>query len=555
MTLGGFAGNIAGYFYTTTLGLNPASSTKNLLQTVLTTGSMDPKYTPKGIAEANRRVLKYASLRSSGELAETAWEKAFPEFHAAKLDPSPLTEKLLKGSLEDAWMTATRHVGAGTTLSQKAQDIMLSLFSASERYNRIVAFHTSLARQAAEKAAGIADIQFGTHGHGMLVEDPTGQLVLSEAAERAREFVKFTQFPAGLGQTPYILQNIPAPFRQFMHFPLRYIDFLISSTKMGVEQGRNWGTVGRTMAGAAAAYELGQGLLDVDLSAGLVTGALPLPMGPDAPFYPFPLVPPTLGLMGAGVAALQSGSMQPLTQQLPVVIPSGVALARAQRYLYPFIPQGARKILASEYADYPTRTADGRIPLYTSQGVLKGYHTPMQLIGRAMGLGAMSTEKERDLMEYLMKQRDIIREYRREYLEAIVSNDYHKAEKVQKEFQRHFPELGPIVIHQRDLDAIRLRREIPRLERVMDTIPEQYRPFYGRMVGEILAGEAQRLMGVDPALLMAPRTTATRRRQMQQVSRGVRRGGMLGVGLPRLPSLQSPSLNPLGSPGAALGIR
>jgi hypothetical protein len=233
-----------------------------------------------------------------------------------------------------------------------------------------------------------------------------------------------------------------------------------------------------------------------------MTGALPLPAWEGSPFYPLPFVPPLVGLAGAAAMDLTSGEFDQTKRSLPLLVPGGVALSRYSRYAP--LSLGGR-------ADYNNRTPDGRVPVYTETGSLKGYMTPMQLFGASIGLKPLNMEKEQALMGYLVQQRDKIREYRRNYLEAVSVNDWQEAEDIKRQFREEFPDLGELKIKKQDLEAVKSRRQITRLERLMDTLPREYRDEYGQMVSMALGQEAQGLLGVDPALLGQPGTTARSR--------------------------------------------
>ena len=325
----------------------------------------------------------------------------------------------------------------------------------------------------------------------------------------ARSLVEFTQFPAGVGQTPLMMSNVPGVLRQFTHFPLRYASYLGGSTMLkwgegpfaAKGDGRNWGPIGRALAASTAVYSAGKNLADTDLSQGLLWGALPLPMSPDMPFYPIPVVPPIVSLGGSAISAMNQQSWEPMRNSWPLLVPGGVALNRARRVFPPF-------------ADYSRKTPDGRVPIMSNSGSLVGYRTPLQLVGKAMGMGTLDTVRERDLMEYLVKQRDVIRSYRKDYLEALANNDQDTAITVQDSFVKSFPEFKRIPFRSQDLRAVKFRRRISRLERLLDTMPKEYRAEYGRVVAHTLGIEAQSLMGVDPLLLQSPGATA-RQRQRQ----------------------------------------
>jgi len=535
MSLGGFSGRIAGYFYTSALGLNPASALKNTLQTWLTTAPLvGVKHTANGMAAASKGVKEYTRLRFNGTAVDVAFQKAFPDFVKAGLDPSPLSEGLFKGALEDAWVTTRGTTLAGGSGGVKAalghmQDKMMSMFTASERWNRVVTFH-------AAKSKAMADM--GTRVANFVGKGET----FSKADQFARAVVEHTQFPAGPGQTPYVLRNLPAPLRQFLHFPLRFGEFLGAST-LRQNFGRNpvtgavdvpipgipLGVLGRVGAASTAIYAAGKNMADVDLSSGLIWGALPLPQGEGSPFHPFPVVPPVIGIAGAGVQALHSGSVDPLKRVAPLLVPGGIALNRARNFLSP------------EFAGYNERTPDGKIPLYSKSGALTGNFSGMQLVGRSIGMGSMTATKERELMGYLLAQRDSIRTIRREYMEALSEGDITGAEEVQEEFKKRFPGLGKITVKSQDMQAIQLRRRVTRLERVLDTLPAQYRHQYGELVSTTLGMEAQSLLGVDPTLLEKPRMSFRNRprtRNTNQRSSSARLNTS-SVGLQQLPQLPS----------------
>jgi hypothetical protein len=136
----------------------------------------------------------------------------------------------------------------------------------------------------------------------------------------------------------------------------------------------------------------------------------------------------------------------------------------------------------------------------------------MQLFAQAMGFRTISGQVESDLMGYLISQRDNIRAYRREYLEAMAKNDFSEAEDIQKEFQERFPSLGKLEVKKSDLETIKTRKMITRLEKVLDTLPASMRAQYGEIVAAALGQEAGRMMGVDPSYLSDPTTTTRRSR-------------------------------------------
>lgn len=489
---GSVGSSLASYFYTTTLGFNAPSAMKNLLQTGVTTVNVaGTKNTMAGFGATHKQIGQYVGFRAKGLNAAESFHKAFPDFIQAGLDPNPLTEQLLKGSLETAYSGAIQ--SAPSTAISKVKDVAMKLFQTSEQYNRLVAFNTGRAwyktiPNAVKK--GVWD---------------AGTNTLTQEGRFARQLVQLTQFPAGPGQTPRLIENWSPLWRQFLHFPMRFTGFLATSGLRGeagpaMLGGFNPGTIARTAASSAIAYEAGKQLLGVDLSGGLLTGALPLPAFEGAPFYPAPVVPPVLSAAGAVVQAGMEESLDPLKNMAWMMVPGGIAARRVFRAAGP------------GFADYKNRTEDGRIPTYSTTGTLVGNFTPAQVTMKAIGLYPQSASQERELMQYLGTQKDNIRALRRDYMEAIAEGDGKSIHEIAEEWKRKFPGLGPISVRQQDVDAVKLRKQVTRLERSLDGIPSEYRDEYARLVTQTMGPEFERMVGVSPELFEAPRSTWKSRR-------------------------------------------
>jgi len=238
----------------------------------------------------------------------------------------------------------------------------------------------------------------------------------------------------------------------------------------------DWGTIGRTLAGSTGTYIAARNLLGINLEPALLTGALPVPTYEKAPFYPWPLVPPIAGVAGGLVKAAMAGSAEGLGSTAAMLVPGGVGARRMYRSLAP------------RYADYRNRTSDGRIPLYNRNHALIGTVTPMQLMLRSLGIQSSDITGEQGAAKWLLSQRDRIREYRREYLQALFENDTRRAERVNQDFQRNYPELGPMQVKKSDIKAMENRREISRLHRILRGMPRAYKPLFGQVINEAAIG-------------------------------------------------------------------
>jgi len=214
-------------------------------------------------------------------------------------------------------------------------------------------------------------------------------------------------------------------------------------------------------------------------------GALPLPEYEDSPFFPLPIVPPVLGLAGEGARALVSQDTRHLGRAASLLVPGGVAARRAYRTLSP------------KYAKYDQRTPDGRIPVFGKNQALVGNYTPMQLFMRAAGVRPTEVGTEQDMTRYLLRHRDEIREARRQYIEATVQGNPEEAQRIQDTFKRLYPSLGPITVKKSDLQAAEDRRMLTRLQRLLRTLPKEYRPMFQQLVNTAMAGQMGNMFGAS----------------------------------------------------------
>ena len=458
-------GQVNQWFTLSTLGGNVSASIKNALQPFIT---ILPLFGAKGFGRGIEMYLpklgEYTKLRTGGMAHEAAFKQAFPDFvEALGTRSNTLQRAILSGDIMREGTTIPPIV---TSTWGKVKQAAMTPFMAAETNNWLISFYTGKANALAE---------------GYIPEMIAKGAVKVSAEVAAGQFgarvVEMTQFPGGALGLPKILLDIPAPLRQFMHFPLRYLDFLTGSVRWGPTEALNLGTIGRTMAGSTALYLAAKNLLGADLSQGLLTGALPLPAYEQAPFFPWPLVPPIGGALGGVAQALYKGEFRPLESTLALMTPGGIM----GRRLY--------KTLSRKYADYENRTQEGLIPTYNEQGSLVGNFTPLQLTLRAIGLMPTSVSAEQGAAKWLLAQRDQLRGYRRTYLQAMTENDLDKADRINRDFQRRYPELGPLQIKKSDITAIKNRRQVSRLDRILRGFPTEYRPLFQQMVTEASLGK------------------------------------------------------------------
>jgi len=452
-------GRIASMFYVSTLGLNVSPISKNMLQNLITTVNiMGPEATAKGLTDVAKRMPKFAELASKVGVDE-AVRLTFPGYYKW-FGHEGISAAMGAGDIAKEGTA----ISGATNIYERVKQGMMMPFAASEKLNRFWAFY-------AGQAKGLTD------GLGK-----------EAAREFAAKMTMFTQFPGGVLGQPKALRGVWSPFRQFLHFPMRYMEYLYGSMRMGPDPMKiSTGVLGRTIAGSTGMYTAAKNLLGMDISGGLVGGAIPTPGYEGAPFYPFPFVPPLLSTTGEAASSLLTGDYSKMENVAAMLIPSGLAARRGF------------KAWAPRYADYQKRTPDGRIPIYNDKHMLIGNVTGMQLAMRGLGLKPTEIQSEGDMMKYLLTHRDRIRQYRRDYLEAMANNDLEQARKVNKAFQKKYPALGPIKVKKADIRAIETRKTVSRLNRTLKGFSASDRPVFAQMIEQSQLADFARQLDDDPS--------------------------------------------------------
>jgi hypothetical protein len=451
----GLGAKISEFFYVSTLGMNISPAAKNLLQnyiTLLHMPGINATGIRQGMAELSPKIAKYTNLLSKGVSRDKAWVEAFPEYVRATGKSSGMTRAMVSGDIAKEGI-ASKIMGGG--LWEKTKDVMLTPFGTSEGFNRLFGFYVAKASHYSSLASS-----------GMTTA--AKQAAAEEFGAIANHAAHFPGGPLGM---PRALLGVWGPARQFMHFPTRYLGFLHSSLGWG-EGMQRLTTLARTAGASAGAYTVAKNLLGTDLSQGLMMGALPIPQYEKAAFHPWPLVPPAIGILGAAAQSAASGEAEQLKRSAALMIPGGIAL----RKLY--------KTLGPKYAQYDAPTPDGRIPVYNENRALIGAFTPWQLTMKSIGLSPSSQQAEYGAAKWLLTQREKIRGFRREYLEALANNDVNRADTINRDFQKAYPELGPLQLKKSDITAVHNRREISRLHRILKGFPKAYQPLFSHMISQ-----------------------------------------------------------------------
>lgn len=478
----------AGWMYSSTLGApNVGPTSWNLLQNVIFGGNfIGFRWLAEGIGSVARKTPKYMQARVKGVSHGRALKHAWPEFVKENLQANPMFDEVIGDAMSAAWEEAGAVSGI-RKVGDRVKRALMSVFQTSETFSRLSMFEGTRLKAMSEA-----------------LRDGTTE-TMKDFVKYAVDMTRVTQFLGGPMNAPKFAREWSPLFRQFAQFPARSLSLTLGpAVEMGSGMqagafGRNWGTLGRILLSSGLAYELGREVLGKDISHGLVFGALPSPQE-GQPFYPLPFVPPALSLAGGAMMDVWEGGEQRRTaRNLPLLVPGGLGLARAAGAVSP----EAAKFVGRNYVDWDRKLPDGRVPMFTRDGSFRAYLTPFQVWGMALGAWGETPPavKERELLQYLLGQRDRIRTYRRDYIDALaVQNDPGEADKIQTEFQEVYPGLGPLQFTKKDLRAVHLRKMVPRLERILEQLPSEYRGQFGAMVSAALLGRGDELLGVDPLL-------------------------------------------------------
>ena len=512
LSAGRIKAGLAGRLYVGALGANLGATFQNLNQIVLAATLIGPRAAFVGVDRVRKGLRGYFRARRKGMQHEEALEFAWPQFAKSGLHGNPVTEEVLGDAMKRAFSGANTPE-ALATFGDKIKLVdraLMSFFTYSENAVRLVTFEGSMwkalreARRAGERGPG----------------------VIERARKLARTVTDRTQFLIGPESTPALI-NMGGPLeRMFLRFPLRAFEYatrtataagggakgvvstvfgdMPAAFQSGPFAGRNLGPAGRMMATMTAAYEIGKDTeLDVSKSLGPEMFS---PLSPEgAVGHPFP-VPPFYSLLAGAAVDIGKGEFRNLKRSLPMLLPGGLAGARASTVIGPLLSEKAipgQRAWGKEYVDYKQKTPDGKYAVFSRTGTLIGYFSPAQLFMKATGItrGGSTAARERELTSYLSRQADRIRGYRREWLDAWMRHDYRRAQQIEDEFEKVYPGQGGLQLKKSDIRAVQMRREIPRLEKVLENLPADMRPMFTKAIQTAMMAGGLDVLGIEQGAL------------------------------------------------------
>lgn len=519
---------ISNYLYTSTLGGNLSSAFRNMFQLVLTTGPvLGPQALGAGVASYTKRMGTFMDEMLKTKNSDKAFAKAFPEYMKAGIPGSVILDDSfyqLKEALEQGQMHGLR----GKYWSP-VRDALMFPFSLSEKSVRAITF---------EGARWKAMRELNSMDKGLLrktlepIEKIRGERVGSmgvgdAAIWLAGKTVQDTQFLSGPMNTPKGFMNLGPLIRQMSQFPSRYFEELTSAgpRRLRPEMWRNpfkgfeltqfEGGLGPKWAGyasylsraylwsdltSAAFMEIGKGMglgEGIDMDQSLIPGALP--SFKPGPLGVFPFQPPALSIAAGAISDVASGEFDETRYSLPLLMPGGVAGARAVGTIPTRGAQEVARFLNRRYVDYETPGPDGSYAVYNGKGSFQGYLQPSDIFLMGSGLLEKGSKIQsiQEMQQVLMKNRENIIQNKQQYIDALMRGNYDVMNQIDRNHQQFFGSSVRNLISENDIKRAQERRTIGGIEKVLDTIPTYLRPMYLQAMQTALEGNPD-LLGVEP---------------------------------------------------------
>jgi hypothetical protein len=520
---------VSNWLYTSTLGGNLSSAFRNMFQLILTTGPvLGPEAMVAGTHSYMKKMGTFLDEFKNTKNSDKAFEKAFPEYARAGIPGSVVLDDSFY-SLKEAMEQGTFHGLRGKVWSP-VRDALMFPFSLSEKSVRAITFEGARLKALKEFSkmdkhllrAELAPIEKVRGLKPGTMKSEEGAIWL------AGKITQDTQFLSGPLNTPKAFANLGPLTRQLAHFPSRYLEYLTTAgprmlrpthyrnplngfQKQAFEKGLGpeWAGAASFLSRAylwsdltsAAFMEVSKGLGigdGINMDQSLMPGAVP-GMG-RGPFGIFPFQPPAWAIGGSIAKDLSEGEFNETRYALPLMVPGGVAAARAIGAVPTRGAQEAARFLNRKYVDYDTPGPDGSYATYNGQGTFLGYLQPtdIMLMGSGVLEGGSKLQTIQESQQFLMKNREQIINSKRQFIEALVRGNYDTMNKTDAQFQSVYGASIRNFVSESDIERAQDRRTIGGIEKVLDTIPTYMRPMYLQAIETVMQSNPD-LVGVDPA--------------------------------------------------------
>ena len=457
---------VAGYLYTTHLGLNLASALTNLTQPLLMAATAGRLPDVVGAwVDSTKEMLEYAGARASiPKLVTSPAEKLAlvrSKFRFANFNPAGGEGVNLIGIGPNQHDMLDSMALRNDTAWDKTVRFLMSPFEKTEWMNRNFSAHL---------------MERLYRRHGMLTNTP-------QFMQDVQSFIMRTQFAHDDMNTPRLFKSMPALTKQFLSFPTRQLTGALGTFPvMGGEESYwrgLWNVVGRGMGMSAVVYETGKHLAGVDLSNGLFAG------GTTAAFQGEGVlpVPPVVSIPMDFIKGVSGQDVNALAGTVARLVPGGVALSRAMGVMPDLSDNWLTAlpgVLQKTHVDWNDPAPTGEVPMYKGDGTFTGYYNPSLLIAKGLGVDLGKFRAKGELDFYLSKQSELTRQYKRRYLSKLAGNDQVGAEKVAAEY---FDRMKvPLTVSRANMTSYLRSQTRARGERILDRLPANARAAYAGYV-------------------------------------------------------------------------
>jgi hypothetical protein len=487
-----FGSDIARVFYGSTIGLNLNTALTNLLQPLHNLHQLGFKNTAKAYAQSIEQMYAYGKARVAlGKGASPQQiEEAMDRTMSRTLTGGVKVNMRDIADIGSAW-DAVEKPGFGAQITQSSGGVFEAVmrpFQITEMANRL--------------ATGNAVLNAAEEGWKMGGRKST--LDPFRAQQEARSAVEAMQFGSSPLNRPLMfytdyLRN-PA-IRQFLQFPVRSavnivtMPGLIGGTRnvFGKEVSNPYAIAGldtmRMLGVSAIAYEVGKNMFGADLSRGLAVGFVP-DVDVDKDKELMLPVPPFADAMYSGVRSFMAGGdKEILSDVVPMLIPGGISISRALGGL-PKSETLQALGLQKRYAAWDQADQEGNVPVFDQTGRLMGMYSGTDIVLRSMGTDMGRFQNQGEVTQFLLKNRDQMRDKRREWIAAVLNNNMSAAQKVKANYERQFG--MPLTVTQQQMkEAVRVREESisSRTLSSMDKdLQQQYRDVMQATVPQAMTG-------------------------------------------------------------------
>ena len=456
----GLGSDVARMFYGSTIGLNLNTALTNLLQPLHNLHQLGFQNTVKAYAQTIEMMYGYGRARAalgrgaSPQQVEEAMDRTMNRTLAGGVRVN-LREI---ADISTAW-DAVEKPGFGAQISQSRGGIfeaVMKPFQVTEMVNRLATGNAVL--NAAER---------GWQASGRRSRlDPYRAI---QDAQMAVETMQFGSSPLNrplMFYTDY-LRN-PA-IRQFLQFPVRsavniaVMPGMVGGTRnvLGMEVRSPFGIASvdtmRMLGVSAIAYEVGKNMLGADLSRGLSVGFIPdIDVEKDESLQ-LP-VPPFADAMYSGIrSVLAGGDKEIMSDVVPLLVPGGIAISRALGAL-PKSESLQALGLQKRYAAWDQRDEEGNVPVFDQDSRLLGMYSGSDIVLRSLGTDMGRFQNQGEVTQFLLKNRDQMRDLRRQWIAAVLANNMSQAQKVKANYERQFG--MPLTVTQQQMkEAVKIREE------------------------------------------------------------------------------------------------